>query len=1105
MITLLDSGAGLSASVVRLHHNLDTAVTAAQRSSALGFLLLRSIMAPGETPSPSALWYIQSVWAWDAVSCILFPGGLLAESLYAAATLPSLVVLFTRYNRHHPAEAAPLPGIVLREALALAAILAAEAWRLRLRRARRGFFAAPARPPLASLPGSAAAGSHGAEDKSVTYSDVGDDYPTKPADHGSSYGSSHGIHSGQLSDSAGSDNAAHRALGLGSNGRGLLSPEASVGEVTAKQALPSAEALPKASETAPAELAAGATSRYAVLLPLTPLPAGRASLTAAAAGPFHVPRYTGRTRLLTRRIKIRGGADPEDVPPGLEARLAAVLASSGLQLEGVYVRRGCIEVVVDARRMAAQRSGEHPSLSSSAATNASDHHSAGAASYASESIDIGAVIRALELPYDVPYDAYDTVVEESAEVVVYRTDPEACSKHGPPCRSQPGSPRGPRIRRRPWDSPAAAPTPSSRPPGAPRMLSVQSLAVAPPNRRARSRALDDSDGFDGNGESLQLTALVWAPDARPFEVSARCMNRYLPLASPPVVAWQPAPHDTPAAQPPCPHTPGSGDTTGLYSGGGEGGAGFVASVTLSLQDLPSAPTVVVLDVHARGAATGTGAMPVLMLDDAAIAEELHHGLAACAQSSGSDPSDVSAAGAGAANLQELLSDLGCFLHHCARLTVPLAGGAGQEDVEPVGSGSGAGAGVGVGGEAVQSPSQLRPQLVTLGLDLLEWFAYTAALWPLTTARLQRELLGMGAAPQDLRLAVVAGAAAAAASVAAAYESTGPTVEDGSCSAAASEDDCGEEEAERRALVVGAAERPCRAPSAGVGEAERASGTGCSNTGGGRGASTDAAGAWSDVDGAGASPSATCPRPRRTGGSRTGGYLAAAWDRTVWAWAGARDFLRQLDEPGYRAYLRDHVVKNAAMVDVLVFLAIGGLMLRSWLQEPQWRQRPASAFLAHYASLLLTILVNIPSTAGRALLPPPAYARLAMALQAPRLCGYIAANVVIGYLGWELASGVRSYEGSPAIYIGDALALGSTVAIMPLTAVVLCAVRLPTHVAMWRALGLPMSDAALTLRSTGVACLYVVSNLGLHASLLSSYRRRVRAQRRAAEARRAKTD
>lgn len=46
------------------------------------------------------------------------------------------------------------------------------------------------------------------------------------------------------------------------------------------------------------------------------------------------------------------GAEPEDVTPGFEQRLAEAIAAQGrgMELEAVYLRRGCIELVGAAGR-----------------------------------------------------------------------------------------------------------------------------------------------------------------------------------------------------------------------------------------------------------------------------------------------------------------------------------------------------------------------------------------------------------------------------------------------------------------------------------------------------------------------------------------------------------------------------------------------------------------------------------------------------------------------------------------------------------------------------------------------------------------------------------
>ncbi len=57
--------------------------------------------------------------------------------------------------------------------------------------------------------------------------------------------------------------------------------------------------------------------------------------------------YCGRTAWRSTRVKI-SGADPSQLRPGYAGRVAGVVAAAGLQVAGVYVRRGCIELTVDA-------------------------------------------------------------------------------------------------------------------------------------------------------------------------------------------------------------------------------------------------------------------------------------------------------------------------------------------------------------------------------------------------------------------------------------------------------------------------------------------------------------------------------------------------------------------------------------------------------------------------------------------------------------------------------------------------------------------------------------------------------------------------------------
>ncbi|KAG2438004.1 hypothetical protein HXX76_005618 [Chlamydomonas incerta] len=67
------------------------------------------------------------------------------------------------------------------------------------------------------------------------------------------------------------------------------------------------------------------------------------------AGRSRRPTYVPRVRLQRRLVKIKGAA-PEQVAAGYEARVAAAVAAAGFELEGVYLRRGCVELVINARR-----------------------------------------------------------------------------------------------------------------------------------------------------------------------------------------------------------------------------------------------------------------------------------------------------------------------------------------------------------------------------------------------------------------------------------------------------------------------------------------------------------------------------------------------------------------------------------------------------------------------------------------------------------------------------------------------------------------------------------------------------------------------------------
>ncbi len=77
--------------------------------------------------------------------------------------------------------------------------------------------------------------------------------------------------------------------------------------------------------------------------------------------------YCGRTAWRSTRVKI-SGADPSQLRPGYAGRVAGVVAAAGLQVAGVYVRRGCIELTVDAVDMGpGQGLGQAPAEAGQAA------------------------------------------------------------------------------------------------------------------------------------------------------------------------------------------------------------------------------------------------------------------------------------------------------------------------------------------------------------------------------------------------------------------------------------------------------------------------------------------------------------------------------------------------------------------------------------------------------------------------------------------------------------------------------------------------------------------------------------------------------------------
>lgn len=108
-------------------------------------------------------------------------------------------------------------------------------------------------------------------------------------------------------------------------------------------------AAPFSFPPAAAPTAAGTTPAFRLPGPdeLPPKPSSPPSAAPAVAQLASVRLlYTPRVRLRSTHLKIHG-ADPRDLPPDYEQRLADVVRASGRELLGVYVRAGCIELVLD--------------------------------------------------------------------------------------------------------------------------------------------------------------------------------------------------------------------------------------------------------------------------------------------------------------------------------------------------------------------------------------------------------------------------------------------------------------------------------------------------------------------------------------------------------------------------------------------------------------------------------------------------------------------------------------------------------------------------------------------------------------------------------------
>ncbi|GLI68593.1 hypothetical protein VaNZ11_013063 [Volvox africanus] len=313
-----------------------------QRMTPSVFLLGLSLLRPDETPSALVLWFLRVLPLLDIISLGFHQSGFALEAMYGVTSLVLLAWLGRRYTHAGVNWGLPLPLMLLTRAVSTAVVLFVEA---RWARARQRTQALKAK---LVAHGSVAHGSVAPPVVEAAAAALDGPWGAKFAESGPSP-SAHPVHPDVLLQRT---YLLYNSDGAGDGADTKLQVPAKL-----RRRQPFVPLRLRRQPCQPLQL-------YLLKSPSAPLAAksfGAATVceavVAATGGPTWLAIYRPRMRVLSAAFKI-SGVSPEDLASGYESRIAESLAARGVHLDAVYVRRGCIEMVVDARLWARARASD---------------------------------------------------------------------------------------------------------------------------------------------------------------------------------------------------------------------------------------------------------------------------------------------------------------------------------------------------------------------------------------------------------------------------------------------------------------------------------------------------------------------------------------------------------------------------------------------------------------------------------------------------------------------------------------------------------------------------------------------------------------------------
>ncbi|KXZ51374.1 hypothetical protein GPECTOR_13g863 [Gonium pectorale] len=425
-------------------------------------MLALSFMRPDLEPSALSSWYLRvSPLIHVLATVFIFPQTLHVEAAFVLpyVMLPSL--LLPRLASLHPDLGLQPLALILTNIASAALMLAMGAWRSAAAAAAADVYtlsAAPAAAPAAPPP------------RRRRKDAAAEPPPQLPPPQQRQLSSCPGLAASLSATSAAADaggGAIHnRTTGADGGYAAAAADDGNAAGAADADASPASEPLPEPLLQSPTVAASAASlsasGRLPAVLPRTYLLArqlanGPVAGSAAAAAPAGQDptqiRYARITRIHRTVVKIHG-VEPEQVAAGWQERVERVVAASGLQLESVYLRRGCCELVVDAvvwppsQHAAVPPPPPPPEMLAAAAAETDGPVSVGANEVAIDggdcygdfyggagnSMDIGELIRALQLPYDgdveleLSYDLDGGAAR--TDLLAWQEGPEVCGGSG---------------------------------------------------------------------------------------------------------------------------------------------------------------------------------------------------------------------------------------------------------------------------------------------------------------------------------------------------------------------------------------------------------------------------------------------------------------------------------------------------------------------------------------------------------------------------------------------------------------------------------------------------------------------------------------------------